>query len=91
MLGDVDGQFQPVFAKVAKLHAKNNFSLALVAGNLFPSQDDTAVSDLLSGNVTISLPTYFTVGTHALPQRILEKIENDEEASFPKINSSSCT
>jgi hypothetical protein len=60
------------------LHAKNNFSLALVCGNLF-SEDNDDVANLLSGNITIPLPTYFTVGSTPLPQRIIEKIDKDEE------------
>jgi hypothetical protein len=61
------------------LHAKNNFSFAIIAGNLF-SEDNDVVSDLLADKITIPLPTYFTVGTSPLPQRIIEKIEKDEEA-----------
>ncbi|KAL5320464.1 hypothetical protein ACEPPN_011269 [Leptodophora sp. 'Broadleaf-Isolate-01'] len=78
VLGDVYGQLQPAFTKISSLHAKNNFSLAIVAGNLF-AEDDTAVDDLLGGRINIPLPTYFTVGTTALPQRIIDKIEKDEE------------
>ncbi|KAL2060164.1 hypothetical protein VTL71DRAFT_9559 [Oculimacula yallundae] len=78
VLGDIYGQLQSTFTKVSSLHAKNSFSLAIVAGNLF-AEDDTAVDDLLGGKIQIPLPTYFTVGTTALPQRIIDKIEKDEE------------
>jgi hypothetical protein len=60
------------------LHTTNNFSLAIVTGNLF-ADDDDAVVDLLTGNITIPLPTYFTVATNPLPQQIIDKIEKDEE------------
>jgi hypothetical protein len=80
VLGDVNGQLQPVFKKISTLHEKNKFSLAIVAGNLF-SEDNDSVSDLLAGNISIPLPTYFTVGTNPLPQRIIDKIEKDEEVS----------
>jgi hypothetical protein len=80
VLGDVNGQLQAVFKKISTLHEKNKFSLAIVAGNLF-SEDDGSVSDLLAGNISIPLPTYFTVGTTPLPQRIIDKIEKDEEVS----------
>jgi hypothetical protein len=63
---------------VSKLHAKNNFSLALVSGNLF-SEDNAAVADLLAGKIPIPLPTYFTVGSTSLPQPIIDKIQKDEE------------
>jgi hypothetical protein len=69
---------QPVFTKLATLHAKNNFSLAIVAGNLF-SEDNDTISDLLAERITIPLPTYFTVGTSPLPERIIQKLEKDEE------------
>ena len=70
-----------VFKKVSTLHEKNKFSLAIVAGNLF-SEDDDSVSELLAGNISIPLPTYFTVATTPLPQRIIDKIEKDEEVSM---------
>ncbi|KAF4629972.1 hypothetical protein G7Y89_g8171 [Cudoniella acicularis] len=78
VLGDVNGQLQQAFSKLTSLHAKNNFSLAIVTGNLFAEGDDS-VSDLLEGKISIPLSTYFTVGTRALPSRIIEKIEKDEE------------
>ncbi len=68
-----------VFTKLANLHTKNNFSFAIVAGNLFSEQDDDDVARLLAGTIVVPLATYFTVGTTALPSRILEKIEKDEE------------
>jgi hypothetical protein len=70
---------QPAFTKLANLHAKNHFTLAIVVGNLF-GEDTNSVSSLLAGEITIPLPTYFTVGTRALPQQVIEKIEKDEEA-----------
>jgi hypothetical protein len=81
VLGDANGQLQAVFKKISTLHEKNKFSLAIVAGNLF-SRDDDSVSELLADNISIPLPTYFTVGTTPLPQRIIEKIEKDEEVSI---------
>jgi len=69
---------QPAFAKLTTLHSKNNFSLALITGNLF-SEDDETVADLFAGKITIPLPTYFTVGTTPLPPKVIEKIEKDEE------------
>jgi hypothetical protein len=79
VLGDVNGQLQTVFKKLSTLHEKNKFALAIVSGNLFTAEDNDSVSDLLAGNITVPLPTYFTVGTTPLPQRIIDKIEKDEE------------
>ncbi|TVY83369.1 CWF19-like protein [Lachnellula suecica] len=78
VLGDINGQLQPVFTKLSNLHAKNSFAFAIVTGNLF-SEDNDAVSDLLANKIAVPLPTYFTVGTTPLPARIIEKIEKDEE------------
>lgn len=65
---------------MASLHKKNNFNLAIVTGNLFSeAQDDDQVNDLLAGKIEVPVPTYFTVGTTALPARVVEKIEKDEE------------
>ena len=73
---------QAVFKKISTLHDKNKFSLAIVAGNLF-SEDDDSVSELLAGNISIPLPTYFTVGTTPLPQQIIDKIEKDGVVIIP--------
>lgn len=64
--------------KLSTLQAKQNFSIALVTGNLF-AEDDETVADLLAGKISIPLPTYFTVGTTPLPQSIIERIEKDED------------
>jgi len=85
VLGDINGHLQAVFNKLATLHTKNAFTLAIVAGNLF-SEDNGAVSDILAGKITVPLPTYFTVGTTPLPQQILEKIEKDEEVNFNSLS-----
>ncbi|KAK7730005.1 hypothetical protein SLS53_009120 [Cytospora paraplurivora] len=79
VIGDLNGRLQPAFTKITALHSKNNFSFALVVGNLFGPEDDDAVTDLLTGKIEVPLPTYFTVGTHALPERIVEKIVKEEE------------
>lgn len=79
----MNGQIRNTFTKIASLQLKNNFSLAIVAGNLFAGAEDTeaddTVTNLLSGKIPIALPTYFTVGSSPLPKRIIEKIEKDDE------------
>jgi hypothetical protein len=60
---------QAAFVKLTPLHSKNNFSVAMVTGNLFDGDDDD-VADLLAGNITIPLPAYFTVGTSPLPSKV---------------------
>ncbi|PKS06483.1 hypothetical protein jhhlp_007231 [Lomentospora prolificans] len=80
VLGSVNGQLKAAFGKVATLQTKNNFSLLIITGNLFSeSGDDDEVTALLNGEINIPLPTYFSVATHALPPRICNKVEADEE------------
>ena len=55
-------------------------------GNLFSVEDDDSVSDLLAGKIEVPVTTYFTVGTHALPARIVEKIINDESEICPNLH-----
>lgn len=51
-----------------------------MTGNLFAeTEDDDAVAALLNGRISVPCPTYFTVGTHALPPPVIQKIESDEE------------
>jgi hypothetical protein len=59
---------QAIFVKLTSLHSKNNFSIAIVAGNLFDGDDD-AVANLLAGNIAIPLPAYSTVGTSPLSSK----------------------
>ncbi|KAF4467636.1 hypothetical protein FALBO_5485 [Fusarium albosuccineum] len=80
VLGSLNGQLEPVFKKLATLHAKNNFSMAILTGDVFSStHDDDAVTALLNGTLEIPLPTYFTVGSNPLPPRVVAKVEADEE------------
>ncbi|OAA48716.1 CwfJ domain protein [Metarhizium rileyi] len=80
VVGSLNGQLEPAFRKLATLHAKNQFSLAILTGDVFtPSTDDSVVSALLDGSLEAPLPTYFTIGTHSLPARIATKVEAGEE------------
>lgn len=80
VLGSLNGQLESAFKKLATLHAKNQFSLSILTGDIFtPDIDDETISALLNGSIEVPLPTYFTVGTHPLPPRIAAKVEADEE------------
>ncbi|KAF7535981.1 hypothetical protein G7Z17_g13114 [Cylindrodendrum hubeiense] len=80
VLGSLNGQIEPAFKKLATLHSKNNFALAILTGDVFsPSGDDDAVTGLLNGTIEVPLPTYFTVGNHPLPARIAAKVEAEED------------
>ncbi|KAI9870557.1 MAG: hypothetical protein M1830_004099, partial [Pleopsidium flavum] len=85
VIGGVKGALSPVFNKLSSLHAKNNFSFAIVVGDLFAdlssstAADNENVEDILEGNIKVPLPTYFALGSHALPQRITEKLDSGGE------------
>lgn len=84
VFGSLGGKLESAFAKLATLHAKNNFSFAIVSGNLFDDssdESDAVVARLLNGEIQVPLPTYFTVGTTPLPPQVIERIEKDEEVS----------
>ena len=72
-----------MFTKLAKLHAKQSFSFAIIIGDLFgdcsTEHELDEISALLHGNISVPLPTYFTLGNRALPTRVIEKIEADDE------------
>jgi hypothetical protein len=81
VVGDVNGQFITVFEKLGNLHAKSNFDLAIVVGNLFAGPDSTTnedvqhVSSLIEGKIKIPLPTYFAQGNHPFPDKVKFKLE----------------
>jgi hypothetical protein len=85
------GRFIEVFEKISKLHAKTSFSLAIILGDLFadPANPSTEGEDdltsLLSGKIYVPLSTYFTVGKHPLPQRVIERLENSDNELCPNL------
>src|SRR5438034_5347420 len=85
VVGNVNGSVRNVFAKLAKLQAKQNFSFAIVVGDLFgDDSSDSGTGDitaLLQGSINVPLPTYFTIGKHTIPKQVVEKLESDEEIS----------
>jgi len=90
VIGSIRGQFA-VFEKLSKLHAKNSFSLALIVGDLFAdpteqiSEDEELLVSLLNGEIRISLPTYFTLGTQPLPQSVQDKLEKADGEICPNL------
>lgn len=83
VVGNVNGALSEVFTKLAKLQAKQGFAFAIVIGDLFGNcSEDREVeelSSLLRGALQVPLPTYFTVGSRDIPQRVVEKLEADDE------------
>ncbi|KAK2743292.1 hypothetical protein FQN55_007485 [Onygenales sp. PD_40] len=83
VVGSVNCSIKEVFTKLAKLQAKQNFAFAIITGDLFGDGSDekelNEITALLKGAIAVPLPTYFTVGNHPIPTRIIEKIESDDE------------
>ncbi|KAJ4173905.1 hypothetical protein NW754_012896 [Fusarium falciforme] len=79
VLGSLNGQLETAFKKLATLHSKNNFSMAILTGDVFGPDDDDAVSTLLNGTLEVPLPTYFTIGSNPLPPRVVAKVEAEED------------
>lgn len=78
----MNGQFEKVFQKIATLHAKNAFALAIIAGDLFAdspeqSEENTEnIQKLVDGKIAIPLPTYFALGKYVLPIKVVKKLES---------------
>ncbi|PWW75146.1 hypothetical protein C7212DRAFT_364288 [Tuber magnatum] len=85
VIGATNGRFVEAFAKVAALHAKNNFSLSLLLGDLFsdPSQTTSEETEnikrLVHGEIRVPLPIYFGLGRYSLPTPVREKINSSDE------------
>ena len=83
VIGSVNGELREVFTKLGKLHAKQNFSFAIVAGDLFgdgsTDQELKEVSALIQGDIAVPLPTYFSLGDRPLPSRVVKEIEATDE------------
>ncbi|KAL4877550.1 CwfJ domain protein [Aspergillus karnatakaensis] len=83
VVGNVNSELQDVFTKLAKLHVKQSFSFAIIAGDLFgecsTEHEIQQMTALLQGTISVPLPTYFTLGSHPLPARIIEQIEANDE------------
>jgi len=78
VVGPVHGQLEKSIQKITKLHSKTDFAFALVVGDLFDeSKTNEELQSLLSGKLVVPLPTYFTVGDHALPPSVQQKLEAD--------------
>ncbi|KAH9909272.1 CwfJ C-terminus 1-domain-containing protein-like protein [Xylariomycetidae sp. FL2044] len=80
VLGSLNGKLESAFQKLATLHKKQNFSFAIITGNLFDvDPDDGIIKRLLDGSIPVPVTTYFTIGTTPLPDRIVERVEKGED------------
>ncbi|KAL8845602.1 MAG: hypothetical protein Q9176_000238 [Flavoplaca citrina] len=89
--GAAKGRFRPVLEKIAKLHSKNSFSLAIILGDFFAvpesssDEDDSNLLALINGEVEVPLPTYFTAGKYPLPSSVIEKLEQSGDELCPNL------
>ncbi|KAL9042336.1 MAG: hypothetical protein Q9180_000679, partial [Flavoplaca navasiana] len=89
--GAAKGRFRPVLEKIAKLHSKNSFSLAIILGDFFAvpesssEEDDSNLLALINGEVEVPLPTYFTAGKYPLPSSVIEKLEQSGDELCPNL------
>ncbi|KAL8860416.1 MAG: hypothetical protein Q9178_003075 [Gyalolechia marmorata] len=89
--GASEGNFRSVLEKIAKLHSKNSFSLAIILGDFFADPvnssvgNDADVSALIDGKIEIPLPIYFTVGKHPLPTSVVEKLQKSDDELCPNL------
>lgn len=79
VVGPIQGNIEKAFQKISKLSAKTDFAFAIVTGNLFSQDLNDEAQALLSGSVTVPLPTYFTVGDHTLPEAVQDKLDSAGE------------
>ena len=85
VIGDVNGHFPAVLRKLATLHAKQNFALVIIAGNLFASPSDSTEEDeknvrsLIHGSIDVPVPTYFALGSNAFPKEVVEKLSSSDD------------
>jgi hypothetical protein len=79
VVGGPDDASSPsgLFARIATINAKHGpFDVVLVAGDLFP--DESEVDSVLAGEVKVEAPTFFTLGKRALPEKVIERIKQQD-------------
>lgn len=85
VVGAVNGQFPAVFHKIETLHSKHSFAFAVIVGSLFANpenateEDNENIEKLLGGSIKVPLSTYFALGSHGLPEKIIDKLESAGE------------
>ena len=83
-MGEINGRFSQLFAKLAELQPKHQFAFAIVAGNLFAHpeaatpEDDEQIQSLLDGKIDVPVTTYFALGNHPLPPAVVTKLAESE-------------
>lgn len=79
--GALQGQIKKAVNKIAKVCAKQTIAVVLLIGDVFGEGEaaDADLSALLEGELKFPVPTYFSVGEHALPAKVIERLETSDE------------
>ncbi|SMY25553.1 unnamed protein product [Zymoseptoria tritici ST99CH_1A5] len=92
IIGDVNGRFSELFDKLSKLHSKQNFAFAIIAGELLADadiatdDDNEELSRLLKDTIEVPFPTYFALGKRLLPDRVQEKLKTNHGELCPNLS-----
>ncbi|KAI5853571.1 CwfJ C-terminus 1-domain-containing protein-like protein [Tricharina praecox] len=74
VIGSTAGHLPEALTKLTALHSKNNFAFAIILGDISSS---TEAESLLSGDLKLPLPTYFTIGATPLSPAVVSRIESN--------------
>jgi diadenosine tetraphosphate (Ap4A) HIT family hydrolase len=91
VLGNVNGQFRQVLAKLTQLHQKQQFAFGLVVGDFFAdpatatNDDEQNLQLLLGGDVAVPFPIYFALGTQPLPLPVMERLKSKDDEDLPEL------
>ena len=91
VVGDINGRLSGFFEKLSTLQIKQNFAIAIVAGDLFADAETATqaeaddVDKLLNGEIEVALPTYFAIGSRALPKPVIERLESGDGELCPNL------
>ncbi|KAE8244650.1 hypothetical protein A4X13_0g6402 [Tilletia indica] len=80
VVGPPAGQLQTLISKTNAINNKHGpFDALFILGNLFsPDTAEEEAAQLINKSITCTIPTYFTLGTHPLPQ-LIQHIINDNQ------------
>lgn len=79
----MNGDLATLLPRLTTLHAKQNFTMAVIVGDLFPpevsdgggSGGDELLRKLWNGELEIPLPVYFSVGRSEVSETVMKRLE----------------
>lgn len=91
MLGDVNGQFRSVFAKLTQLYTKHKFVFGLVAGDFFADpatateEDEQELQLLLGNQISVPFQIYLALGKKVLPPLVVDRLKSKQDEDLPEL------